>query len=266
MKIKIPPYPNYKITNEVFNRDVASSATVTKNDSQGLSNQLIMILEFGPDEKRVIKARPVRFKGNLFVTAFPNPIHLFLSLAIENYNQSETTKEANFTKCGRQVGADVYILDIEENGTHDCYNQYVKYRSSSIIMLVSSLEAYLNHIIPNDFVYTTTRKGKQVEFDKEKIESTKVSFIEKLNEVIPQWIGKPDFWTTYQQENNIIEDLYKNRRNLIHLKTNSDDDFKRYFPAIDKMLDLDILAAIDATIKFMNVVSPGFVEKQLDKV
>ena len=264
MKIKIPPYPNFNITDEAFNRDVAS-VTVTKNDSQGLSNQLVMVIEFEPGKRRVVKARPVRFQDKLFVTAFPNPIHLFLSLAIENYNQSEKIKELNFTKCGKQVGDDVFLLDIEENGTHDCYNQYVKYRASSIIMLVSSLEAYLNHIVPNDFIYSTTRNGKQVEFDKEDIESTKVSFREKLNGVIPQWIGKPDFWTIYQAEKVAIEDLYENRKNIIHLKTNSDDDFKRYFPAIDKMLDLDILSSIDATIRIMNVVHPGFVATQQDE-
>lgn len=261
MKIKIPPYPNYQITDEAFNRDVAS-VTVTKSDSQGLSTQLIMITEFGPGKKRVIRARPVRFKGNLFVTAFPNPIHLFLSLAIENYNQSETIKEVNFAKCGRQVGDDVFVLDIEENGTHDCYNHYVKYRASSIIMLVSSLEAYLNHIIPNNFIYTTTRKGQPVKFDKEGIESAKVSFREKLNEVIPQCLVKPDFWKNHELEKVAIEELYENRKNIIHLKTNSEDDFSRYFPAIDKMLDLDISGSIDSTIKFMNAVSPDFVQTQ----
>ena len=62
--------------------------------------------------------------------------------------------------------------------------------------------------MPNDFVYTTTRNGKQVKVDKEEIESTKVSFREKLNGVIPQWIGQPDFWVTYQIEKVAIEELY----------------------------------------------------------
>ena len=88
MKIKIPPYPNYKITERAFNEDVASTS-VSKTDSKGLSNQLVMITGFKTGEKRVIKVRPVRYDGKLYVTAFPNPIHLFLSLAIEHYNYSE---------------------------------------------------------------------------------------------------------------------------------------------------------------------------------
>ena len=225
-----------------------------------MSNQLIIITEFETGEKRVIKARPVRYQNKLFVTAFPNPVHLFLSVAIEHYNHSEKIKEINFIKCGKQVGDDVFMLDIEENGTHDCYNHYVKYRASSIIMLVSSIEAYLNHIIPNDFVYKTVRKGKPVEFNKEGLESSKVSFREKLTDVIPQWLGDANFWTKNLNDKEKILELYDNRKNIIHLKTNLEDDFRRYFSVIDKMLDLDISNAIDSTIRFMNLASRNFVE------
>lgn len=141
MKIKIPPYPNFKITEQAFNRDVVSNS-VKKSDSTGLSNELIVVVEFKTGERRVIKAVPVKYQNKLFVTAFPNPVHLFLSLAIEHYNHSEKIKQNDFINCGKKIGEDIYFLDIEENGTHECYNHYIKYRASSIIMLVSSLEAF----------------------------------------------------------------------------------------------------------------------------
>jgi hypothetical protein len=119
MKIKIRPYPNFQITERAFNEDVVSTS-VNKSDSSGLSNQLIMITGFKTGEKRVIKVRPVYYENKLFLTAFPNPIHLFLSLAIEHYDFSEQIKSTNFPKCGKQYGDNIYILDIEENGTHDC--------------------------------------------------------------------------------------------------------------------------------------------------
>lgn len=259
MKIKIPPYPNYKINDVAFDRDVVSNS-VTKNDSQGLSNQLVMITEFETGEKRVIRARPVAYQNKLYVTAFPNPVHLFLSIAIEHYYHSEKIKETNFPKCGKAYGDDIFILDIEENGTHACYNDYIKYRASSIIMLVSSLEAFLNHIIPNEFTYKAIRKEKSIEFRKKDIESPKITFREKLTEVIPQWLKDPNFWINNSDVKDKILKLYENRKNIIHLKTNSEDDFRRYFSVIDKMLDLDIFASVNATIKFMNLVSKDFVE------
>lgn len=265
MKIKIPPYPNFKITEQAFNRDVVSNS-IAKSDSQGLSNQLVIITEFKTGERRVIKARPVKYLNQLFVTAFPNPIHLFLSVAIEHYNRSEKIKETNFPKCGKKIGDDIYILDIEENGTHECYNHYIKYRASSIIMIVSAIEAFLNHIIPNDFVYRTSRRSKPVEFNKEEIESPKISFREKLTDVIPQWLGDDSFWSRNLTEKENILELYENRRNVIHLKTNSQDDFERYFSVIDKLLDLDISTSINSTIKFMNLTAENFIELDAETI
>jgi len=260
MKIKIPPYPNFKISEQAFDNDVESNSVITK-DSNVLSNQLIMVAKFPSGEKRVIKARPVRYQNKLFVTAFPNPVHLFLSTAIEQFNLSEKFKQENFIKCGKKIGDDIYILTIEENGTHDCYNHYIKNRASSIIMLVSALEAYLNHIIPNNFIYSAIRKEKIVEFDKTDIESSKLSFKEKLIDVLPRAINEVDFWTKILKERSILLELYNTRKEIIHLKTNSQDDFDRYFTAIDKMLDLDISSAIETTINFMNLASDNFIEK-----
>lgn len=259
MKIKIRPYPNFKLAESVLNRDQISN-TVSKTDSKGIPNQLVIITEFKTGEKRIIKARPVKYQDKLYVTAFPNPVHLFLSVAIEHYNQSEEIKELNFPKCGKPFGEDIFILDVEENGTHDCYNHYVKYRASSIIMLVSAIEAYLNHIISNEFIYNAKRKDKSVKFSKTEIESSKISFIEKLTEVIPQWLCDDSFWDKYSNEKECIVELYQNRKNIIHLKTNSQDDFKRYFTVIDQMLDLDVSEAISSTITFMNAASTNFIE------
>ena len=264
MKIKIPPYPNLKITKKAIS-DV-EKRSVKKNNSSDLSNQLVMIVKFQNGEERVIRSRPVRHLNNLYVSAFPNPIHLFLSVAIEHFNQSEEIKQINFPKCGKNIGDDIYILDIEENGTHECYNHYIKYRSSSIVMLVASLEAFLNHIIPNDYKYKTqrTRDGisKEVVFSKKKIESGNVSFNEKLDTLIPKMLKRESFWDDLQSEKISIKNLYSNRKNIIHLKTNAEDDLTAYFDTIDEMLELDIRDCILSSISFMNKVQDKFIEYQ----
>jgi hypothetical protein len=259
MKVRIPPYPNFKITEEAYNRDVVSNSQPERT-TEGWTNQLIIIPEFESGEKRVIQTRPIKHRENVYITAFPNPIHLFLSLAIEHFEHSEKVKDENFPKCGKRFGENIYLLDIEENGTHDCYNHHIKYRVSSIIMAVTSIEAFLNHVIPNDFVYKTYRNGKLIELEKNQIESTKISFREKLTEVIPQMLGQNDFWFSYQTDKSNILELYKHRKDIIHLKTNAKDDFDRYFNVIDKMLDFDIQSSIESTIKFMNLVEDNFIE------
>jgi len=258
MKIQIPPYPNFKVEESTFN--TISEGSETKTNSEGLSNHLVMIAVFKTGEKRVLHIRPIKYNENTYVTAFPNPIHLFLSLSSEQYNISEKVKSENFVKYGKPYGKNLLLLDIEENGTNECYNDYIKYRTSSIIMLVSALEAFLNHVIPNDFIYKTVRKGNPVEFTKRDIESPKITFRDKMDKILPQCSeGKID-WITLNNEHKIIIDLYKSRKDLIHLKTDSQSDFNMYFEAIDRMLNLDILFAIESVIKIMNLSKNAFIE------
>lgn len=260
MKIKIPPYPNYDLTQEAFERDIATNSEVRKSAVDLESNKLFFIAEFKSGIRKIYRTRSVKYNGNFYISPFPNPIHLFFSLGVEHYHRSEEILSTNFPKCGKKLGADIYLLDIDEDETHECYNHYIKYRASSIIMLVSSLEAFLNHIIPNDFIYLTKRKDKIVHLDKTEIESTKVTFREKLLNVIPQWLGLPTFWDDLKSEKNSLLELYENRKNIVHLKTNAKEDFERYFEALDKMIDLDLQISVDSLITFMNTISEKFVE------
>lgn len=259
LKIKVPPYPNFEISENAHQRDVVEGS-IQANKDDTVPNKIIMVVEFKTGEKKVIRARPVKYQNNTFISVFPNPIHIFLSTSIEQYNYSQSIKETSFLKYGKQVGSNTYLLDFLVNETNSCYNDYIKYRVSSIILLVSSLEAFLNHIISNDFIYRTIRNGEDKLFSKEDIESTKISFSEKMINVIPQWLNQPNFW---DEKNDIKETLlllYKNRKNIIHLKTNTQNDFERYFDSINEMLELDIFSSINSSIDFMNLVSKNFVE------
>ena len=120
----------------------------------------------------------------------------------------------------------------------------------------------MNYIIPNDFIYKTIRNTKDKEFNKKDLEGVNVSFREKLIEVVPklpQSIINGFDWENLQTEKSIILDLYKNRKNLIHLKTEAKNDFDMYILTIDKMLDFDIHLAINSIVKFMNTATPNFI-------
>lgn len=254
MKVKIPPYPNFIITEETLNK--SNVPIVRKNTAEGLSKQLIMIIPFNENEKRVVRTRAIKHNGNTFISALANPIHLFVTLGIEHFDLSEEIKFLKFPKCGKQLGDDIFLLPIEENGTHQCHNDYIKYRSSSIIMLVSSIEAFINHTLPNDFIYKTEKKN----YTKIEIEGPRIFFINKLEKVIPQYLNQEDFWDSHMEIKTEILKLYNIRKNLIHLKTNAEDDFNAYFNVIDEMLELNIGNCIDCVINFMNLVKPNFIE------
>ena len=261
MKIKVPPYPNYLIAEEAFQRDIVLNSRES-NVTPKISDELILVAEFNSGGRRVLKSKPIKYKGRIYVAPFPNPVHILLSSAIEQFNASIKIQEISFVRCGKNIkqNKELFFLDAEESGTHECYNNYMKYRIGAIIMLVASIEAFINHIIPNDFIYSVKKKNKTILFNKKDIESIKVSFRDKLCNLIPQYLEDSDFWTRNILIQTTILDLYKNRKNMIHLKTNSEDDLKRYFSSIGTMLEFDIEAAINSVIKFMNSVSKDFIE------
>ncbi len=260
MKIKVPPYPNYKITNEAFDRDVIPNS-LSNVTNPPLSGHLIMILEHKDGSKSFNRVRPIQVDKRKYISPFPNPVHLYLSLAVEHFEVSETIKSTNFPECGKQYTDELFLLDADPGSTHECFSKYFKYRMGSIVLLVSALEAFMNHVIPNTYVYKRERKqGGFDELNKEQIESTKVSFKEKLESVIPLALSKPEFWEEKESFLNTILELYHHRTGLIHLKTNAESDLDRYFVQIDKMLDFNIGSAINSSIAFMNEAKPDFVK------
>lgn len=259
MKIKIPPYPNYTITNEAFERDVVPN-TRSNVTNPPLSGHLIMILEQKDGTKTFNRARPLQVGDRKYISAFPNPVHLYLSLAIEHLEASENVKLNNFPQCAKQYSPELFLLDADAGGTHDCYNKYFMYRMGSIILLVSALESFMNHIIPNTFIYgQEVKPGHHKDLDKEQIESTKVSFKEKLVTVVPLALKRRLFWDGKEKYQAAILELYRHRTRLIHLKTNAESDFERYFSQIDEMLDFDILSVITSSMIFMNDAQPDFI-------
>jgi len=261
MKIKVQPYPNLKVEPKAFEK-VTNEAVIAKS-AKPLSTKLLMLAEFKTREKRLLHAHPIKHHNKTYISVFPNPVHLFLNSAIEHFEYSEQIKSTNFPKCGKQVGEDIYHLDAEEGGTHACYNSYLQNRCGAVIMLVSSVEAFLNHIVPNDFLYKTMRGKNTKTFNKIDIESTKVNFNEKLGDVIKQYLHSINSNADLEKEIKLISNLNKIRNSIIHLKTNAENDISVYIDDFEKMLGLDLQKCIQTVISYMNKVEPEFIKIQI---
>lgn len=260
MKIKIPPYPDKIITDEAFVRDVEPITKPAPEDHALSDEHMIMFLLHPDGTKTFNRTRPIQVGDRKYISPFPNPLHLYLDLSIEHFEISEKIKQVNFMQCGKQYAKEVFLLDAEPRCTHDCFNKYFKYRMGSIIFLVSGLEAFMNHAIPDDFKYTRKKNGQLEVLSKPEIESTRVPFKEKLTTVVPEAVGRTEFWENKEPMQDQILSLYACRRELIHLKTNGKEALEKYYDQIDEMLDHDIQSSIKSSIQFMNGVIPDFVQ------
>ncbi len=251
--IKIKPYPNFQITEECIQRDIVPN---TKPHSEAnerefdLSRPMVMITEFESGDTRVVRpGPPVTADDEKYFSVFPNPVHLFYDSAIEFFNNSEETKKRNFPSCAekkkKKIG-DIHFLDIDADQTHQCYDRFFKLRINSIIMLSTSVEAFINHSIPNDYPNrdNVERRGK---------------FKDKLKTDLPNSLGLVEFWEGKDDMWNEIVNLYYMRNDLIHLKTNSQDGFEAYFEVISKMLEFDIAKSIKVVGEFMNEIQVEFI-------
>jgi len=262
MKIKIPAQTKKPITNEAYERDVKANSQKSPESLQEVSGNIILVAEYETGEKLIYQSLTVDVNERKYFSVLANPIHLFLSTAIEMYELSEKRKSINFPECGKKdKNSNLFLLEFESGYTHECYNDFIKARITSIIMLVSAIESFMNQQLPLDFKYYTKGK-KSKEYDIEAIEK-RIFFKEKIEDVLPKAINREDFWKEEKGTLNILHNLYEQRKTFIHLKTNSEDELLRYSDAFEKMIAFDLKEAINSTIKFMNLVKDNFIEVEL---
>lgn len=228
----------------------------------GLKEELVVILPKGNGKKITFTSRTVTYLDKIFIAPLPNPVHILLNSGIENYNYSIETLELLKRDCQFDNEANgIHVLNIGIDNTNKNFNALVKHKMMSVISLVASLEAFLNQVIPNDFIYEQTKNGKTKELNKKRIESSQVNFKEKLTDLINQLLKQPDFSNSNPKIIGLITELYDLRREVIHLKTNSENEMGTYFKSIGKLLDIELEKVIKVTIEYMNLVKPKFIEQ-----
>jgi len=255
-RIKIKPYPNSKITDKCFDRDVKSNSTTQESINNILGNELIMIAEFKIGDRRVLRSNVVENNnGEKFISVSPHPIHIYLDIALENYYNSEHLKNYYFPICANKTNKkieDLMLLDIDIDSTHHCYNEFIKCKINSIIMLTTALEGFCNSLIPDDYIYITST-GKQLDRD---WSQNKARFeVDKIDIMIPEFVNDDDYWTLHSDERKNITDIYKLRNELIHLKTEGIDQVENYSKVIKDVIDVNVYEYIISIIKTFNDLS-----------
>ena len=81
-----------------------------------------------------------------------------------------------------------------------------------------------------------------------------------MTDLINQLLLQPNFSNSNRKTIGLITELYDLRREVIHLKTNSENEMGIYFKSIGKLLDIELEKVIEATIEYMNLIKPKFVE------
>lgn len=256
-KIRIQPFPNFGITEDAIKRDVEGN--LSKKASKISNDILVVVNKYNDGEKRMNFVVPDKKNGKTFLAVFPDPIQLYYSQALTQFNISEELRNKNFVQGAKKLkDQEEYLLDSNSDNTSQLYNTYLQLRIGAIIMLACSIEAFVNSIIPNGVSYTS-EKGE--ELDKYEIQRF-LSLKEKIEKVLPLTTGRD-----IKAENKLLIDrinsLSRVRNEFVHLKNYNDSPASdSYHKLFKDMQNFDIKEHLRSVKDYMNEYKPGFIVEE----
>lgn len=155
------------------------------------------------------------------------------------------------------------LKDIVKNkpnqSLHDTMKQFetfFQFASSYVIMLSASLEAFINKMIPIDYVYVTIKKQEQKNIDwilKEPVEF-------KMTKIIPS-ISDKNYPIENQKNYDSILKIKKFRNELIHLSPKNETTNTKYKDFYRKVIDFKYSEALYSIKHYINYHEEGLIEE-----
>ncbi len=263
--VKIKPFGVFKMTQEAV--ESVKKQTFPESESKGALKNLIkkrksdndMILGFVyPKTNELFTMIPVIKGDRMYGAKFPDPIQLYFSLAHANFEFSRQT----YYNITLQNRPNTYLSFVNQ----DLYNSHLQYKINSIIFLHSTVEAFINYITPDNYIYKRTVKVKgEAGYVKKIIDYTKkqtereVPFIEKVSILVPQ-ITKIEFKKTSKNIYDKLRELNNIRNDIIHLKSSVDGNSRYFERVFSKVIHVDLDKLVQAVQQFVNTIKPDFLE------
>jgi len=221
----------------------------TDFDHKTLSNRkgsIAYIVTDAPTEN-VIGGFIHKVNGKNYIFPVPDPTLIYFHSAQINIQRIKEFKTTLLVKLDFNESAD-------ESGLNEMYN-FFGYTSGFVIFLFTSIESFINQLIPDDYVFekVTTRKTEQ--YNKSQIQEN-IDFKTKVVEVLPD-ITKKNFFKNQTPTNQMIWNLKEFRDSIVHTK--HETNVLRYDNLIKKSLAFEYDKTLEAVTKFMNFYTPDYI-------
>jgi hypothetical protein len=202
---------------------------------------------------------PFYYKNHTIAGLAPNLVQAYFDLAFEHIQWTERYKETLLQTANNKFES-VKIAD------ENVFTRFIQYRLSGIVFLHLTVEAFLNHLIPDDHIYEKVEKSKTDRFiqttttyNKAQIERW-LTFKEKIDDVVFTLKNiNNDKEKIKPLRENIIE-LAKIRDEIVHLKSDKNAT-KTYYKKIFEFISTkDLFKYIYGVRDFINLLSPDFIK------
>ncbi|MCD0466191.1 hypothetical protein [Flavobacterium sp. ENC] len=266
-KTRIEGMKVFKVSTEILNDNSEETKKIVK---QALHEKPLKIWEqelkqnksnllLANEDGDFFQATTFINKRIVFAGIAPNLIQAYFDLAYEQVQLTNKYAET-FHYIASEKFDRVKLIDTP------IFNRFIQYRISAIIFIHLSVEAFLNFIIPEDFIYSKIEKSNSNKFqeqitklNKENIERW-VSFKEKIEEVITKI---PNVKFDIEKNRTIIGqilEIEKIRNEIIHLKSKESNSNIHYQQVFAFLASKDLNLYLSATKKFINILQKDFIK------
>ena len=265
--VKVKPFGVFKVADNVIDNLQQHTKNVTKENESKTIKEIIgkvkkeksgHFIAITPDSKELFSFIPIIENEQFFAAQFPDPIQLYYSLAFANYLFAKKTRH-NITFQNNQPQPLNFVSGY-------LYNWHLQYKISTIIFLHSTVEAFINYLMPDDFVYKQEYKGERSdkfikqtkEYNKEQTERY-ILFKEKLNKVITI-LTDIDFQKKHQKIYDKILNINELRNDLIHLRSSKEKNQQYFQKVFSEVVNVNLTPFVNAVHDFINTIKPNFIE------
>ncbi|MFM9837530.1 MAG: hypothetical protein ACKVOQ_04655 [Cyclobacteriaceae bacterium] len=224
-----------------FDTDKFEFLELDKNFDQkvlnGKKKSIALILT---DKKKLYGGFVHKVDGKNYIFPVPDPTLIYFHNAQINVARIKEYKAILLTKLD-------FNKELTEPGINEIYNFY-SITSGFVIYLFTSIESFINQLIPETFVFNKVSSKRTELYDKRQIQES-IDFKTKIVEVISGATGK-NFFANQTPTNQLIWNLKEFRDDIIHTKP--DDNPLKYDKLIKTSLNFRYADTLDAVAKFMN--------------
>jgi len=222
---------------------------ITKDfDHRNLDGQRKKIILLVTETKNVYGGFVHKVNNKNYVFPVPDPTLIYFHNAQISIARIKECKEKLLQKLD-------FNSQLDESAINEIYEFY-GVASSFVIYLFTSIESFINQLIPDEYIFIRKLSTKTELFDKNQIQDY-LDFKTKITDVLKGAIGK-SFFTNQSPANQHIWNLKEFRNDIIHTKP-KDESPLRYDSLIKSSLNFKYEETLKSVAKFMNFYKEKYI-------
>lgn len=247
-----PNRKKYQLSEKTLDSVLGQTDAIAKLDlnKNGKAGNTFLVIDQNSGEIQFII--PYKLQGNFYAAHFPSPVQLFFKQSLEHKTKAEAvaaTFEENieWLYCQEENSSQIKMVN------SDIFDQFIIHKISCLTALISTIEAFSNETIPNNFKILN---AKNIEVGKAEVER-QWDLKSKLKQVIPKIV------TIDSKQYEICVDKFLEmnylRNEFIHMKFKTDNrNFDPYLDNFRRLINLDLKKSILEVKMLINIVKPNY--------